>query len=214
MLLDDRFLREWTTCLTQNFVPNYQNIFGPGPGLQKTSTDFIAKYKNSKFNLKRFQKKFILDFSNLAKIIIWQYCFRSTQDLRTPAVYIGEFDAADSSADTFLKMDKFTKVNNISKTNSFVPYVFWQMFYSHKGVALVRSNDRVTNLGRYWPNTGPQVTLYTPGVFISASSRNTVALIEFESSTACESPENCYVEFIDYPIIDSIPPTKHRKNRH
>jgi hypothetical protein len=73
-----------------------------------------------------------------------------------------------------------------------------------KGVAFIRSDDRITNLGRYWPNLGPQVTLYTPSVFISPSSRNSVALIEFEGSE-CSSVENCFVEFIDYPIIDSIP---------
>jgi hypothetical protein len=47
------------------------------------------------------------------------------------AIFIGDFDAKSDDYDTFLKMTKFTK-----------------------GVALIRSKDRVTNLGRYWPITG------------------------------------------------------------
>ena len=72
-----------------------------------------------------------------------------------------------------------------------------------KGIALIRSNDKLTNLGRYWPNDGPQVTLYTPGVFTSPSALNYVSLIEFEGSS-CQISSNCQVEFVDKPIIDSI----------
>lgn len=71
-----------------------------------------------------------------------------------------------------------------------------------KGIALIQTVDRITNLGRYWPNEGPQVTLYTPGVFTSTLG-NIVYLIEFEGSS-CDVPSNCQVEFIDYPIIDSL----------
>ena len=68
---------------------------------------------------------------------------------------------------------------------------------------MIHSSKRVSNLGRYWPNTGPQVTLYTPSPFLTAGS-NSVVLIEFESSS-CQSSDDCYVEFIDHPLIDSIP---------
>jgi hypothetical protein len=106
---------------------------------------------------------------------------KSSIDFKVPAVYFGDFDSIDQDADTFLSMDKFTK-----------------------GFALIKSNDRVSNLGRYWPNTGPQVTLYTPSPFVSKSSRNTVVLVEFEGS-ACRLASNCYVEFMDKPKLDSIP---------
>lgn len=83
--------------------------------------------------------------------------------------------------DTFMRMDKFTK-----------------------GVALIRSNETLTNLGRYWPKTGPQVTLYTPSVFTTLGSKNYLVLIEFEGAS-CTSESDCLAEFIDYPIIDNIP---------
>ena len=72
-----------------------------------------------------------------------------------------------------------------------------------KGVALIGSDVVFTNLGRYWPQTGPQVTLYTPGAFMKPNSYNDIVMIEFEG-TSCTSAVDCYVEFIDYPIIDSL----------
>lgn len=97
-----------------------------------------------------------------------------------PAIYIAEF-SIDQNISTFLKMDKFTK-----------------------GVALIGSKTQpFTNLGRYWPNQGPQVTLYTPGAFIEPKAVNQLVLVEFEGS-ACANQDDCYVEFIDYPIIDSL----------
>ena len=59
----------------------------------------------------------------------------------------------------------------------------------------------MTNLGRYWPGEGPQVSLYTPGVFTSPSSINKVILIEFEGTSYCQTITNCQVEFVDQPII-------------
>ena len=74
---------------------------------------------------------------------------------------------------------------------------------NQQGIALVHSKNKLTNLGRYWPNLGPQVTLYTPGVFMTPSATNNLVLIEFEGSS-CATTQNCIAEFIDYPIIDSI----------
>lgn len=71
-----------------------------------------------------------------------------------------------------------------------------------KGVAFIQSSDTLTNLGRYWPHLGPQLTLFIPSVFVKKASKNYIALIEFENSTMCEVPEKCYVELIDYPILD------------
>ena len=50
---------------------------------------------------------------------------------------------------------------------------------------------------------GPQVTLYTPGAFLKPNANNTIILIEFEGS-ACDNIGKCFVEFIDYPIIDNL----------
>lgn len=102
-------------------------------------------------------------------------------DYNAPAVYIGTVTAKASLPDTFLKNSQFTK-----------------------GVALLASSSKLSNLGRYWPNVGPQVTLYTPGVFMEPAYQHTVTLIEFEGSK-CKNQANCYIEFLDYPIIDSIP---------
>ena len=72
-----------------------------------------------------------------------------------------------------------------------------------KGIALVGTNDKFTVLGRYWPSMGPQVTLYTPGAFLKADAYNQIILIEFEGSL-CSFDENCFVELIDHPLIDSL----------
>jgi hypothetical protein len=38
--------------------------------------------------------------------------FQRTIDFKVPAIYIGQFNSSsDSSVDTFLKMEQFTKVN-------------------------------------------------------------------------------------------------------
>ena len=48
-----------------------------------------------------------------------------------------------------------------------------------------------------------KVTLYTPGSFTEEGPNNAIMLLELEG-TSCETPETCEVEFIDYPIIDSL----------
>lgn len=101
-------------------------------------------------------------------------------NFRGPNVYIGEFNVDKIAHSTFLDMRKFTK-----------------------GVALIGNGNKLSNLGRYWPNKGPQVTLYTPGAFLHKNSKNQIILIEFEGSL-CEYDEDCYVEFLDYPVIDNL----------
>uniref|UniRef100_A0A0M3IL12 Beta-galactosidase n=1 Tax=Ascaris lumbricoides TaxID=6252 RepID=A0A0M3IL12_ASCLU len=55
------------------------------------------------------------------------------------------------------------------------------------------------NVGRYWPNVGPQVTLYVPSPIIR--KRNTVMIIELIGASKCTSPK-CAIEFIDHPIFN------------
>jgi beta-galactosidase len=151
VVLGGEVLTDWTTCLTNNFVPNFQN---------SKFMDVLEKYKTPDFEISADKNSGI--------------------DFNVPAVYFGEFPVIQNIS-SFLKMDKFTK-----------------------GVALIGAQGKKsTNLGRYWPATGPQVTLYTPGAFIEPNANNQIALIEFEGSS-CANPIDCYVEFIDYPIIDSI----------
>ncbi|CAH2086527.1 unnamed protein product [Euphydryas editha] len=54
------------------------------------------------------------------------------------------------------------------------------------------------NLGRYWPNVGPQVTLYLPGVWLKpAPAQNTIKILELQ-----ETPKNPTLSFLDYPILN------------
>uniref|UniRef100_A0A915AEA2 Beta-galactosidase n=1 Tax=Parascaris univalens TaxID=6257 RepID=A0A915AEA2_PARUN len=55
------------------------------------------------------------------------------------------------------------------------------------------------NVGRYWPNIGPQVTLYVPSPIIR--KRNTVMIIELIGASNCTSPK-CAIEFVDHPIFN------------
>ncbi len=69
-----------------------------------------------------------------------------------------------------------------------------------KGVLLVENAAGEQNhLGRYWPSTGPQVTLYVPAPFLSAGT-NQLCLFELEQSPCPPSP--CQVSLVDQPILD------------
>lgn len=118
-------------------------------------------------------------FEQLSQYRQADYESKNSVNFKAPAIYMAEFPVGKNMS-TFLKMDKFTK-----------------------GIALIGSDEKFTNLGRYWPNKGPQVTLYTPGAFLKPNSNNQIVLIEFEGSE-CANESECYIEFIDYPIIDSL----------
>lgn len=68
-----------------------------------------------------------------------------------------------------------------------------------KGVAIING----INLGRYWPEVGPQVTLYVPGsLLLPYPLVNLVVLFEME--TAPEGAKT--VKFVDTPLIDGKTP--------
>ena len=99
-----------------------------------------------------------------------------------PGFFSGEFDLpsgvdVDSPTDTFLRLDG------------------WR-----RGVAFMNE----FNLGRYWPEQGPQVTLYVPGTLLKATNRLT--LLELESAP-CQEAGNCLVTLTDTPELDG--PTPH-----
>jgi beta-galactosidase len=143
---------------------------------QCLTKNFIPNYQmmNDKLWQRIKHPKNLLSKTNLQNVT----------DFKVPAIYLGEFQVSSQTSDfdTFLKMDKFKK-----------------------GIALIRSSKgQLTNLGRYWPYTGPQVTLYTPGIFMTpAQAINDLILIEFEGSM-CNDDKYCLAQFIDYPIIDSL----------
>ncbi|XP_068739243.1 beta-galactosidase-like [Montipora capricornis] len=60
------------------------------------------------------------------------------------------------------------------------------------------------NIGRYWPVVGPQITLYVPASALYRVGYNMNSyLVLFEVDNApCQSIEECYVEFLDRPLIN------------
>jgi beta-galactosidase len=68
-----------------------------------------------------------------------------------------------------------------------------------KGVAFING----FNLGRYWPITGPQVTLYVPGCHLKPyPAVNELILLELEKAN---SPQY-YISFVPEPVLDKLPP--------
>lgn len=63
-----------------------------------------------------------------------------------------------------------------------------------KGIAFVNG----FNLGRYWPVTGPQITLYVPK-HVLVSGTNQIVLIELQ-----KAPDNGTVVFTDTPNLDGF----------
>jgi len=76
-----------------------------------------------------------------------------------------------------------------------------------KGVAFVNG----ANLGRFWPQMGPQVTLYVPAPLLTSncSSTNTLILFEQEKTPkGCllNNPDQCNAEFVNEPKINQPVP--------
>ncbi|KAI1298012.1 Beta-galactosidase [Halotydeus destructor] len=101
---------------------------------------------------------------------------RYNTSLLAPAVYGGSFEIpADSKElDTFLRLDGWGK-----------------------GVAFING----MNIGRYWPDEGPQVTLYVPHVWLRPDSTNFIYLFETERSP-CHSTSDCVVSFTKTHVLN------------
>uniref|UniRef100_A0A1B6C0R4 Beta-galactosidase n=1 Tax=Clastoptera arizonana TaxID=38151 RepID=A0A1B6C0R4_9HEMI len=95
-------------------------------------------------------------------------------EIKPPAFYSARFklpENMDVPLDTFVNMDGWGK-----------------------GVLFVNQH----NLGRYWPTTGPQITLYLPGCYLypfPAENQITIFEMEFESP-------NRTITFITKPILN------------
>ena len=95
-----------------------------------------------------------------------------------PTFFHGEFPSlpyGDARFDSYLKLDGW-----------------------NKGQAYVNG----FNLGRYWPEVGPQKNLFVPASILRSDQKpNTVVLLELDDAP-CDYPENCFVEFVSTPNIN------------
>lgn len=58
------------------------------------------------------------------------------------------------------------------------------------------------NIGRYWPDVGPQVTLYVPASILNSGKAVTeVVLLELDNAP-CEDSKDCFVDFVGTPEIN------------
>lgn len=103
--------------------------------------------------------------------------YRSSQQYK-PRLFRGEFVLNQEPKDTLIDTSGWTK-------------------------GLIVINDRV--LGKYWPVTGPQRTLYVPGVWLKkAPEKNTIIVLEQEADSC--SSRNCSIQFTDvHQINDEVP---------
>lgn len=57
------------------------------------------------------------------------------------------------------------------------------------------------NLGRFWPERGPQLTLFVPRNILSNAAPNNITVLELEAAPCTSGP--CTVEFTDVPVLDA-----------
>ncbi|KTF94703.1 hypothetical protein cypCar_00002080 [Cyprinus carpio] len=88
-----------------------------------------------------------------------------------PMIYSGTLKPTGLAWDTFVKLNGWTK-----------------------GQVWVNG----VNLGRYWPQRGPQQTLYVPGPFLSATQPNNITVLELE-----RAPSHRRILFMDRPQLNS-----------
>ncbi|KAI1302153.1 Beta-galactosidase [Halotydeus destructor] len=105
---------------------------------------------------------------------------RSEPFLSVPAVYGGAFmvPAGSEGLDTFLRLDGWGK-----------------------GVAFVNG----INIGRYWPDEGPQVTLYVPHVWLRPDSVNYIYIFETDRSP-CMEKSACVVALTGTHVLNGTTP--------
>ncbi|KAI1304941.1 Beta-galactosidase [Halotydeus destructor] len=105
---------------------------------------------------------------------------RSEPFLSVPAVYGGAFMVPEGSngLDTFLRLDGWGK-----------------------GVAFVNG----VNIGRYWPDEGPQVTLYLPHVWLRPNHVNYIYIFETDRSP-CMLKSACVVSLTGTHVLNGTTP--------
>ena len=77
--------------------------------------------------------------------------------------------------------------------------MYFSFNFKLQGQALIQGS---LNLGRYWPEMGPQVRLYVPAPYLQGSSKvNTIIMMELEESP-CVDADKCFIQFLDQPLIN------------
>lgn len=98
----------------------------------------------------------------------------------------------DTFTPTFYSGLIFPTPDGIPK-DTFIRFRNW-----HKGQLYVNG----FNLGRYWPDAGPQETLYVPASFLSAGQQGSrVVLFELDDAP-CDIPLTCVIESVSVPILN------------
>ena len=59
-------------------------------------------------------------------------------------------------------------------------------------------------LGRYWPDIGPQVTLYVPHGVLKVG-QNTILLLELEKAP-CKANQSCSITLTDTAVLNGTTP--------
>jgi hypothetical protein len=102
-------------------------------------------------------------------------------DFGKPKLYRSEFVLKETAADTLLDPTDWGK-----------------------GVVFINGH----NIGRYWPASGPQITLFVPGVWLNeAPKNNTLIIINFENDP-CIGRNGCEIGFTDKHILNAPTPYK------
>lgn len=150
--------------------------FGSGISDRKGIFQNVTLGSQTLFNWSMLPLK--LDEMSLSKL--WNMESVSTDNILAPAFYVGNFVLPNETIyDTFLRVDGW-----------------------HKGVAFLNN----FNLGRYWPIVGPQITLYSPGIFFKkAPEFNEIVLFELEHAP-CATLQTCTVNFVQTPEINGTTP--------
>ena len=101
--------------------------------------------------------------------------------LNAPSVYTGHFICPPNKPNQTHPMDSY-----ISTPGWFKGQIWINQF----------------NLGRYWPASGPQMTLYVPKTILRPFPfRNDVMLLEYENAP-CADTSTCIVSFTTTPVLN------------
>ncbi|XP_062373907.1 beta-galactosidase [Sardina pilchardus] len=112
----------------------------------------------------------------------------SSAGLSPPAFYMGSFIIPNGIPD--LPQD------------SYIQFPGWK-----KGQVWVNG----FNLGRYWPDRGPQITLFVPANILSTSAPNNITVLELEAAPCMNGP--CTVTFTAMPILNATVTSKTDQSR-
>lgn len=123
---------------------------------------------------------------------------------------LGRIYQMSLSSNQFKQMVQENRRNRkpMDQANRYIPSVYYGYFFADPkpgdtffnpngwGKGQLYVNGR--NIGRYWPQAGPQINLYVPGVYLTASDYfNQIYVLELDQPGGCETDEKygCWAEF-------------------